>query len=173
MSFRDQYLSGVFGDNLDKDVLPNIKHCVMLRPPSISKAGKRRKSTPSSSENEMTGIPINPRKPESREPVRALGSDEEWFSLASEEEDSGSDRSNTSSVPSTSPTSSPSNKYERPDRKQHNVRQERKKLNTLNKPKLLAILNIAVQWCKEPITTGDLLNWVKQGYLPYIDALHA
>uniref|UniRef100_F6U5V8 TATA box-binding protein-associated factor RNA polymerase I subunit B n=1 Tax=Ciona intestinalis TaxID=7719 RepID=F6U5V8_CIOIN len=48
---------------------------------------------------------------------------------------------------------------------------ERRKAGVLCKAKLLSILYVALQWCKELITPGDLLNWVKQGYLPYIDAL--
>ena len=34
--------------------------------------------------------------------------------------------------------------------------------------RLISILHIALQWCQEVVTIGDLIQWIKQGYLPFI-----
>ena len=38
----------------------------------------------------------------------------------------------------------------------------------LNLQNLIAILFVGLQWCKELITLGDLIMWIRQGYLPFI-----
>ncbi|XP_078490244.1 TATA box-binding protein-associated factor RNA polymerase I subunit B [Ciona intestinalis] len=167
-SFRDNYLNGVFGDNKPKDnPFPTTKNLVMLRASSL---GKRRKESSSSSEED----PITPKKgrpkiktPKKEEKERVVPSDEEWFSLASGAESAESDTSYYSSAS----TMSAASFKKLANKKFNHWGRERRKAGVLCKAKLLSILYVALQWCKELITPGDLLNWVKQGYIPYIDAL--
>ncbi|XP_076803163.1 TATA box-binding protein-associated factor RNA polymerase I subunit B-like isoform X1 [Clavelina lepadiformis] len=176
MTFRDEYLSGALGGTcIKKDLFPSItSKFIKLKLPTYTKGGKRRR-TSSSSDDEAEFSGRIARKRKIKEPKeledKPWRSDEEWFSLASN--DSSDSDSNLSTQ------SAPVKRYQRPDRRRPCKRrdlpkiiEERKQLHNLTLSKLISILYIGVQWCKELITLGDLIKWIEQGYIPYIDWFH-
>ena len=44
----------------------------------------------------------------------------------------------------------------------------KKKIHDLTLNRLIILLNIALQWCKQTVTVGDLIHLIQQGDFPYI-----
>nr|CAB3266793.1 TATA box-binding protein-associated factor RNA polymerase I subunit B [Phallusia mammillata] len=170
-SFRDEYLTGVLGGFPEaEETLPSTKRAtVKLR---LSAKQKKRKENSSDGESLDTDSFLNDSEGDetnSQSNAWSSRSDEEWFSL-----DSNYDSSDSGSEDAPKKEK----RYRRPDKRDQKtrvikskVRTERSHMKFLNHKKLIAILFIGLQWCKELVTMGDLITWIKHGYLPFLDSV--